>query len=440
MTDYTKSTNFATKDTLSPGSALKIVRGTEIDTEFNNIATAVATKADLASPALTGTPTAPTASAGDNDTSIATTAFVSTAVSNAVAAGFGFKNRIINGAMVIDQRNAGASVSLTSGGGNTFLADRWYVENNTDGTATIQQVSDAPTGFSNSIKYTVTAADSSLASDQSAFMQQRIEGFNFADLLYGTASALTVTVSFWVKSSVTGVFGVTLANNAYNRGYPASFTINAANTWEQKTATIAGDTTGTWIGATNGVGVRLSFGMAAGSARVAASGAWSASTVLGVSSQVNLMATNGATFQVSGVQLEKGSTATSFDYRPYDTELALCQRYCWRPDKSSDANNFISTAGAYGSTTNGFASGSYPVTMRTTPSLTTDTATLSNYAAYTPNGGAFTAITSLSVNPVSNASMYLLSIGVASGGTAGQFLYLSQRSQTTFGLFFSAEL
>lgn len=243
------------------------------------------------------------------------------------ATGFGFKNRLINSAMVIDQRNAGASVSLVSGGGNTFSADRWYVENATDGTATIQQVSDAPTGFSNSIKYTVTATDASLASDQAAWIQQRIEGFNFSDMLYGTASAQTVTVSFWVKSSVTGTFGVTLANSAYNRGYPASFTVNSANTWEQKTATIAGDTTGTWIGATNGIGVRVSFGIAAGSSRSAASGAWGAGAILGVSSQVNLMATNGATFQITGVQLEKGSTATSFDYRPYGTELQLAQRY-----------------------------------------------------------------------------------------------------------------
>jgi hypothetical protein len=268
---------------------------------------------------------------------------------------FGFKNRIINGAMMIDQRNAGASVSLVSGGGQGYPADRWYVENFTDGTATVQQVSDAPTGFSNSIKYTVTATDASLASDQSAFMQQQIEGFNFADMLYGTASAQTVAVSFWVKSSVTGVFGVALANNAYNRGYPVSFTVNAANTWEQKTVTISGDTTGTWVGATNGIGARLSFGMAAGSARVATSGAWSASVVLSVSSQVNLMATNGATFQITGVQLEKGSQATSFDFRDYGRELMLCQRYY-----ELNAIVFV---------TNNVISGSFTVQKRATPTM-----------------------------------------------------------------------
>jgi hypothetical protein len=280
----------------------------------------------------------------------------------------GFKNRIINGDMTIDQRNAGASVSLVSGGGNTFSADRWYIENATDGTATVQQITDAPTGFSNSIRYTVTATDTSLASDQAAFIQQRIEGFNFADMLFGTANAQTVTVSFWVKSSVTGTFGVALANSAYNRGYPVSFTVNAANTWEQKFVTIAGDTTGTWIGSTNGTGVRVSFGMAAGSARASASGAWAAATVLGVNSQTNLMATNGATFQVTGVQLEKGSNATSFDYLPYGTELSLCQRYGLRVEQQQNTGDTCSTG------TNTNVRFIFPTTMRTAPTASLITA------------------------------------------------------------------
>ena len=300
----------------------------------------------------------------------------------------GFRNRIINGNMVIDQRNAGASVSLVSGGGNTFSADRWYVENATDGTATIQQVSDAPTGFSNSIKYTVTATDASLASDQAAWIQQRIEGFNFSDMLYGTASAQTVTVSFWVKSSVTGTFGVTLANSAYNRGYPASFTVNSANTWEQKTATIAGDTTGTWIGATNGIGVRVSFGIAAGSSRSAASGAWGAGVILGVTGQVNLMATNGATFQVTGVQLEAGSVATPFERRPYGTELQLAQRYFARFNSLGGSYRGVG-AGVSESATSISCVVKYPVTMRSGP-----TASGANMATY--DGSSVRAVTAFS--------------------------------------------
>jgi len=290
---------------------------------------------------------------------------------------FGFKNRIINGAMDIDQRNAGASVSLTSGGGIGYPVDRWYVENFTDGTATVQQVADAPTGFSNSIRYTVTATDTSLASDQSAFMQQRIEGFNFADMAFGTASAKTVTVSFWVKSSVTGAFGVVLENSAYNRGYPASFTVNTANTWEQKTATITGDTTGTWIGATSGVGVRVTFAVAAGSARVASAGAWSASTVIGVSGQSNLMATNGATFQITGVQVEVGTVATSFDFRDYGRELILCQRYY----EVIPMTGMTGTAG--GGTLIAF-SRPYLVQKRATPTVAIRSGTSANFNAFRP--------------------------------------------------------
>ncbi len=240
---------------------------------------------------------------------------------------FAFKNRLINGDMNIDQRNNGAAVNLITAGGVGYCVDRWFAENTTSGTATIQRLADAPTGFSNSIRWTVTGTASTLASSDSAFFQQQIEGFNSADLSFGTANAQTVSVSFWVKSSVTGTFGGALANNAYNRAYSFSYTINSANTWEYKTITIPGDTTGTWVGATNGIGLRLSFAMAAGSARGSTAGSWGAFVGIGVSGQTNLMATNAATWQVTGVQLEKGTTATNFDVLPYGTELALCQRY-----------------------------------------------------------------------------------------------------------------
>ena len=173
-----------------------------------------------------------------------------------VASGWsGFKNRIINGAMMIDQRNAWASVSFASGV-NTYALDRWYVDNATDGAFTIEQVEDAPAGFYQSTKLTVTTADASIGATQDAVIQQRIEGLNVTDLNFGTASAATVTLSFWVKSSLTGVFGGSLMNSAYNRSYPFSFTINSANTWEQKSITIAGDTSGTWL-TTNGIGFQL---------------------------------------------------------------------------------------------------------------------------------------------------------------------------------------
>jgi hypothetical protein len=146
------------------------------------------------------------------------------------------------------------------------------------------------------------------------------------------------------------------------------------------------------------------------------------------------------TWQIGAVQLEPGTVATPFERRPIGSELVLCQRYTWRPTIGSDPNTFISTAGAFGSATNGFASGSYPVTMRATPALVTDTGTLSNYGIYAPNGGVFNAVTALTVNVVTSASEYLLNFTIAAGGTAGQVAYLTQRSQTTFGIYFNAEL
>jgi hypothetical protein len=296
---------------------------------------------------------------------------------------YGFRNRVINGDMRIDQRNAGASVSLISAGGNGYPADRWYAENFTDGTATVQQVADAPTGFSNSVRFTVAGTDTSLASDQSAFVQQRIEGFNSSDLMFGTANASTVTVSFWVKSSVTGTFGGALANSAYNRGYPFTYTISAANTWEQKSVTITGDTTGTWIGATNGVGLRLSFALAAGSARISTAGAWASYTGIGATGGTNLMATNGATWQITGVQLEVGSTSTPFERRPYGTELLLCQRYYQTWTVGGGIHYWGGTGRLFFN---------FPVQMRAAPTLTL-TGTGDAAGLTTLSGGSFLNVT-----------------------------------------------
>jgi hypothetical protein len=183
-----------------------------------------------------------------------------------------------------------------------------------------------PAGFSKYMGFTSSSAYSVLTGDYFAFFQS-IEGFNFADMAWGTASAATVTLSFWVRSSLTGAFGGSLRNSAADRSYPFSYTISAANTWEQKTITIAGDTSGTWIGATNGTGVIVGFSLGCGSTFNGTVNAWSAGNYLQSSGATSVVGTSGATFYVTGVQLEKGSTATSFDYRPYGTELALCQRY-----------------------------------------------------------------------------------------------------------------
>ena len=237
---------------------------------------------------------------------------------------YGFKNRIINGAMVIDQRNAGASASLTSS--QTYFVDRFFGVEDTDGTMTIQRSTTAPTGFINSLLMTTTSADASLGATQICYVGQKIEGLNVADFAWGTASASTVTLSFWVRSSLTGTFGGAIANNAFNRSYPFTYTISSANTFEYKTITIAGDTTGTWP-TDNGGSIQLFFGLGVGSTYSGTAGAWAGSGYISATGATSVIGTNGATFYITGVQLEKGSTATSFDYRPYGTELMLCQRY-----------------------------------------------------------------------------------------------------------------
>ena len=279
---------------------------------------------------------ATTQTAGDNSTKVATTAYVNAITgTNGIT---GFKNRIINGAMVIDQRNAGASVSAINT--SLYLVDRYYVlQAITSSKFTAQQSSTVPTGFTKSVVITSTSAYTVLSSDYFLF-RQNIEGFNVADLGWGTASAATVTLSFWVRSSLTGTFGGALGNGASNRSYPFSYTINTANTFEYKTVTIAGDTSGTWETTTNaGIIVGWSIGM--GSTYKGTANAWAGTFYGAPTGAIDLVATNAANLYITGVQLEKGSTATSFDYRPVGTELALCQRYF---EKSSQQATAILTA------------------------------------------------------------------------------------------------
>jgi hypothetical protein len=276
---------------------------------------------------------------------------------------FGFKNRIINGGMVIDQRNAGAAVTVD----NTYSVDRFLFRETTDGTASIQQSSTAPTGFVNSILFTVTSTDSSLSTNQYASIQQKIEGFNIADLGWGTANAQTVTLSFWVRSSVIGAFGASFTNSAGDRSYPFNYTINAANTFEQKTITVAGDTSGTWL-TTTGIGIQLNLAVAAASNLLGTANTWASAAYFGATGATNLMATNGATFYITGVQLEKGSTATSFDFRDYGRELILCQRYYQQDgvdattpviDWTPQVNSGVARAQLY----------VFPVVMRASPTV-----------------------------------------------------------------------
>ena len=238
------------------------------------------------------------------------------------------RNRIINGAMMIDQRNAGAASGIPVSVGAGYLVDRWRYAATAVGKFTAQQNQGSvitPTGFTNYLGFTSSAATAVSATDYYLFGQP-IEGFNTADLGWGAANAKTVTLSFQVYSSLTGTFGGALQNGDGNRTYPFTYTISSANTWTTISVTIPGDTSGSWY-KTNGLGIYVWFGLGVGSTYSGTAGSWASSTVYTATGATSVVSTNGATFYITGVQLEKGSSATAFEYRQYGQELALCQRY-----------------------------------------------------------------------------------------------------------------
>jgi len=237
----------------------------------------------------------------------------------------GFRNRIINGDMRIDQRNAGASVTPAN---SQYLVDRWQAVLTAASKYSLQRNAAAvtpPASFTNYLGATSLSAYSVISSDAFAVVQG-IEGFNVADLGWGTANAQTVTLSFWVRSSLTGAFGGSFYNGGATRSYPFTFTVSAANTWEQKTITVAGDTTGTWL-TDNGGGIFVRFSLGAGATFSGTAGAWAAGNIVQPTGSVSVVGTSGATFYITGVQLEAGSVATPFERRPYGTELQLAMRY-----------------------------------------------------------------------------------------------------------------
>ena len=347
---------------------------------------------------------------------------------------YGMKSRIINGAMVIDQRNAGASITLATGV-QAYPVDRFPAYKGTSGaTVTAQQSSTAPAGFVNSIVFTASTGATPAAGDINVAWQV-IEGYNMADLGWGTANAQAITISFWVRSSVTGTYSVSLTNSATTRFYVATYTVNSANTWEQKTITVAGDTSGTWL-TNNGFGLQIAWDLGYGTNFNGSAGAWGSSTIRRTSGSVQFVATNGATFYITGVQLEKGSTATSFDYRPYGTELNLCQRYYYRNFPGAVARAL--SAHLSGTTTTTAATViQFPVEMRTAPTALEQTGTASDYEIVSGS----TAVTLSAVPAFNNATniMTRTDLTVASGIAAGQSGWLRARTTAAY-LGWSAEL
>jgi hypothetical protein len=315
---------------------------------------------------------------------------------------FAFKNRIINGDMVIDQRNNGAAVTLVSG---SYSLDRWNLLTSQASKYSFQRNAGSvtpPAGFTNYLGITSTSAYSVLSTDFFAVLQS-IEGFNFADLGFGTANAQTITVSFWVRSSLTGTFGGAFNGYTGSRAYPFSYTISAANTWERKTITIPGDTSGTWVGASNAGAAYLLFSLGAGSDRSGTAGAWvtpAVTTPFSTTGAVSVVGTNGATFYITGVQLEKGTTATNFDVLPYGTELALCQRYF-------EILNAGLVAVSRTSGTNIVYGGRFQVLKRASPTMTFNNSVGANIRFLFPSV-AFATVSSIeAVNGLSESGVHI---------------------------------
>jgi hypothetical protein len=352
--------------------------------------------------------------------------FPDSSLQGAAASPYVLKNRIINGAMVIDQRNAGASVSNTSSG--VYAVDRFIGYDFGDGTQTLQQVADAPAGFVNSLKMTITSATTSNALFTG--FQQVIEGFNTADLAWGTASAKTVTLSFWVKSSLTGTFGGAFGNSAQNRSYAFTYTISAANTWEQKTITVAGDTTGTWL-TNNGAGVAVRWSLGVNASYAGTAGSWAAANYFSATGALNLEATNGATWQMTGVQLEQNTVATPFERRLYNQELANCQRYAYT------TSGGCSNTGAAASTTEMMQRFNFPVLMRVAP--TTSITLAGSFGTSDDYNADYTATTVTLVATRASTIMARVRLGGFTGLTTGR-VYGGVGDTGTAQITFTSEL
>tara|TARA_B100000214_G_scaffold364150_1_gene330405 strand:+ start:329 stop:1459 length:1131 start_codon:yes stop_codon:yes gene_type:complete len=282
------------------------------------------------------------------------------------------RNLLINGDMQISQRNGTTSVAYTNA---QYSLDRWQVVNDAGGSKfTTQQVDDAPVGFQKSLKMSSSSAYS-VPADEVYGVGQKIEGFNTNPLMFGSSDAKSITISFFVKSSLTGTFSGSVLNQDMLRGYPWTYTISAANTWEYKTVTVAGSQDGTWL-EDNREGIRIFWNMGSGTNRSGNAGQWStAQYTFGATGATSVVGTNGATLQITGCQVEEGSVATDFEHRSFAQELALCQRYyqqSYEHGTSAGTSTNTNTIVWYPDATTNYASVSFglPCVMRTQPTVT----------------------------------------------------------------------
>jgi hypothetical protein len=306
---------------------------------------------------------------------------------------------------------------LPDGAGSySFVTDRFGCSRAGGATATGQQSSTAPTGFNNSLLIT-NGTGITVSSSGQGYITHFIEGYNVADLGFGTANAKTVTLSFWVQSSITGTHSGALNNSAFNRSYPFTFTISSANTWTQVSVTIAGDTSGTWL-TTNGRGICVTFNNGSGSTYLGTASAWAGATYFGATGSVALNSVTSSTFYITGVQLEAGTTASPFEYRSYGTELALCQRYYNMVANYTQNGSGVApiTNIVFPSATDIRGIYNFPVQMRVAPSVVSSSGSL-YFRIYT--GSNFYA-NSIALDFASVAGIGIVSGGGTSGATAGQ--------------------
>ena len=340
------------------------------------------------------------------------------------------RNLLVNGGMTVAQRST-SETGVTSSG--IYTVDRWKLDTTDEATYTIEQSTDSPEGFKNSLKFTVTTADGTVAADDYAACHYLLEGNDTVPLGFGASGAKSFTLSFYVKSSQTGTFGLSFQNSDNSRNFDSSYSISTADTWERKTITIPGDTSGTWL-TNNGTGIKIWWSFLVGSTYEASavSTAWGTSVKLGLNGQVQLSSISNATWQITGVQLEVGDKATPFEHRSYGDELARCQRYFYAHN-CADTYNMVAH-GHYGSSTLFIGLHAAPVPFRAVPSLTT------SGSFEVAGDSASQDVTAISISDIASGNTTLQVRATLSGGLSGEGSFLRNKNDATAKFELSAEL